>query len=166
MMQFRSGGMVRSTAFRRGMTVVAIAILLAGCAAPTPEERIRRLFAEAEQAAEEKEVGTLIDFTASDFAGSSGLDRRELRGYLFVLFQQHEQVFVLHRVTSIDVGSDGTTATARAAVAMAGAPIEVPADLSRISADLLVVETDLRVEDGEWRVAGASWRSAVIEDFF
>lgn len=158
--------MVRSTAFRRGMTVVAIAILLAGCTAPTPEERIRRLFAEAEQAAEAKDVGALVDLTASDFSGGQGLDRRELRGFLFVLFQQHERVFVLHRITAVAVAPDETTATARVAVAMAGAPIDAPADLSRISADLLVVETDLRVEDGEWRVAGASWRSAVIEDFF
>lgn len=158
--------MGNSTVFRCMIVLVAIVILSAGCAAPSPEERIRRLFAEAEQAAEAKDVGALVDLTASDFAGGQGLDRRELRGFLFVLFQQHERVFVLHRVTSLAVAPDETNATARAAVAMAGAPIEGPADLSRISADLLVVETDLRVEDGEWRVAGASWRSAAIEDFF
>lgn len=137
-----------------------------GCGrAPSPEDRIRALIAEAERAAEARDAGALVDLVTEDYGDARGNDRRTLRQLLFVLFRQNERVFVLHHVRAIDVAEDGTTATAQVAVAVAAQPIDAPADLSGVNADLLVIDIALRVEDDAWLVHHASWKPAALGDF-
>lgn len=133
----------------------AFAVLATGCGADDSEARIRALIAEAEQAAEARDVGFFSGVLADRYSDAHGNDReamlRALRGY----FIANQRIEILSRVDAIVIEGDG----AARAVVHAGM-VGRRAGADGIDADLYRFELTL-VDDGDyWRVIRADFRRA------
>ena len=147
---------------RAGWIALLTVILLAGCGtAPSPEERIRALIAEAERAAESRDTGDVMALVAEGYTDAHGQGREELRRYLRALFLRYQSIHLLVRVSTIKVIDDRATATLF--VAMAGQPL-TEADLPLLRADAHRLDLHLVNQEGDWVVAHAAWRRASRED--
>ncbi|SBV52073.1 hypothetical protein XBLMG947_2863 [Xanthomonas bromi] len=82
--------------------------LLAGCARPAPEQRLRQTVAQMQAAIEAHDVGKAMQPVAADFVGEQGLDAAGLRRLLQLLGSGKIGV----TLGPMDVRLQGTTATA------------------------------------------------------
>ena len=139
----------------------ALAVLGTGCGAADPQAEIRALLAEAEEAAEARDVGFFSGVLADGYRDARGNDRdemlRTLRGY----FIANQRIEILSRVDEIVVESDGS---ARAVVHAGMVGRRAGAELiDGIEADLYRFELTLVNDGAEWQVASADFRRAVGE---
>lgn len=123
---------------------------------------MRALIAEAEQAAEGKQLGALKDMLTDDYQDNQGLDKRAAVRLLQVYFLRNESIYLLTRVRNI-VFPQSDQAEVGVAVAMAGTPIGD--DLGGVRADLHYFQLEMINQGGAWRVRRADWRQASLEDF-
>jgi hypothetical protein len=140
--------------------------LLSGCggSAESPEERIRKVFAALEIAAEARDVGGMKPHLSESYRDAQGNDRRTVLAVATAHFMQHSAVYLLTRVSALELPAPGE-ARAQVLVAMAGTPIADASALLGVRADLYRFEVKLREEDGDWRVTAAEWRPATAADF-
>ena len=139
----------------------ALAVLGTGCGAADPQAEIRALLAEAEEAAEARDVGFFSGVLADGYRDARCNDRdemlRKLRGY----FIANQRIEILSRVDEIVVESDGS---ARAVVHAGMVGRRAGAELiDGIEADLYRFELTLVNDGAEWQVASADFRRAVGE---
>ena len=139
----------------------ALAVLGTGCGAADPQAEIRALLAEAEEAAEARDVGFFSGVLADGYRDARGNDRdemlRTLRGY----FIANQRIEILSRVDEIVDESDGS---ARAVVHAGMVGRRAGAELiDGIEADLYRFELTLVNDGAEWQVASADFRRAVGE---
>ena len=139
----------------------AFAVLATGCGADDPEARIRALIADAEQAAEARDVGFFSGVLADRYSDARGNDRdamlRALRGY----FIANQRIEILTRVDEIVMEGDGVArAVVHAGLVGQRADARV---IDGVDADLYRFELEL-VDDGDyWKVTRADFRRAVGE---
>lgn len=131
-----------------------ILVLLTACSDPgTPEQQVRNTIARAEQAAEERDLGTIRDLVHAEYEDRSGRDRRmlinQVRLYLMarqsleLLVKINDIKFVANDFAEVDVTAAGLGLRA----GMAGTGLAADKDHYRI--DLA------RDEDGNWLLIGA-----------
>jgi len=139
-------------------TVLSVlAIAGAGCGDRTaPEEEVRALIGTAEQAAEARSVGDLIDLAAPDFRDGDGRSTDELARYVRGYFLANPSVRLLTRITRVDVLA-ADVAEAEVTVAIVGKDAEATAAWD-LAFDVVEFDLDLRRIDGEWRVLRVDWR--------
>ena len=151
-----------AAAIVRGFAVVAaISMLLAttGCGQRgTPESQVRAVIAEAERAAEARDLAGLMALVSPGFEDGQGGDREELKRSLRGYLVMHPSVHLLTRVESLEfpyedyarvrltVGTLGRGSTAATAIDLA--------------ADVHDVALELKLEGDDWRVMRAERRSA------
>jgi len=161
-----------NTAPARPATVVwlAAALLALGAALPgcggdgqNPEARIRDLIADAEGAAEAREIGVFRDRVHSDYSDERGYDRANVLRLVQGMMLRNRQIHLFSLVTEVTVA--GETADASVLVAMAGRPIDSARALLDMDADLMRFDLELVLEGGEWLVRSVDWRRARLEDF-
>lgn len=145
--------------------LVSCTLSLAACSeAETPEQRIRALINEAEEAAENKQGRVLRSYISENYADGRGRDRRAVGGILRLYLLRHQAIHLLTRTTQVTF-SEPERATAVVYVAMAGRPLADAAELARLRADFYRVDLGFAEEDGAWRVVRATWRPARPADF-
>ena len=145
----------------RGFVVsAAIAMLLAttGCGERgTPESQVRAVIAEAERAAEARDLAGLMALVSPGFQDGQGGDRealkRTLRGYLVM----HPTVHLLIRVESLEFPYEDY-ARVRLTVGSLGRE-SAAATAFDLAADVNDVALELKLEGDEWRVVRAERRS-------
>lgn len=137
-------------AVRAAVAVAALA-LLAGCAAGDDREAaVRRVLADAEAAAEARNVGDAMALVSADYADARGLDRDGLRNVVRGYFALNPSLELVVRVESLGF-PDLNRARARLQVLSAGreqgggAPGRFDVDLGRFDVELVD-------EDGDWRL--------------
>lgn len=136
-----------------------------GCSrTDTPEQRVRALIAQAEDAAERKEIRTLRGYVSERYRDEAGRDRRAVEGILRLYLLRNERLHLLTRIERVTV-MPPDRAEAVVYVAMAARPIANAAELAGFRADLYRFEVEFSQEDGEWRVERAAWRPAEPADF-
>ena len=145
----------------KALGLLSALAVLAGCGAGDPEAEIRALLAEAEEAAEARDVGFFSAVLADGYRDARGNDRdemlRQLRGY----FVANQRIEILSRVDEIVVEDDGS---ARAVVHAGMVGRRAGAELiDGIDADLYRFELTLVNDGAEWQVASADFRRAVGE---
>ncbi len=147
------------------IALALLAVLGAGCPSKkTPRQLIQETIAEAEVAAEEKDVSALRTLLSEKYAGAGELDRAGVVRLLQVHFLRAQDIHLLVRVPAIHVqGEDRAEATVLAA--MASSPIAAPQQLAGLSAELMRFELQLALEDGKWKVLSATWSPASAGDF-
>ena len=147
--------------------LLAVLAIAAACSSGSgsPEARVRTALADAERAAEEKDLRTLKAALSLAYSDSNGNDRDAIAGLLTYHFLRNRDIHLLTRVAGVAL--DGNTRSAVTVfVAMAGRPIPNAVALAQLRASLYRFEFDLAEEnDGSWRVTGAEWRPAVAADF-
>lgn len=138
---------------------------LTACSKPdTPEQRIRALIANAERAAEKKEISALRGYLSRNYADEAGRDWRTIHGILRLYLLRHEAIHLFTRIAAVDF-PEPARAEAVVYVAMAGRPIVSAEELAGFRANLYRFELRLAEEGGDWRVTAAAWRPAEPADF-
>ena len=125
---------------------------------------MRAVIGALEKAAEARDVGALKPHVSEAYKDGYGNDRRALLGLATAHFMRHQSVYLLVRVSRIELPEPGR-AEGDAFVALAGQPIRGSAALPELRADLYRFSFSLRDEDGDWRVTSAEWHPATLSDF-
>ena len=154
--------LTHATGIVRGFVVgSAIALLLAttGCGERgTPESQVRAVIAEAERAAEARDLAGLMALVSPGFQDQQGGDREalkhSLRGYLVM----HPSVHLLIRIESLEFPYEDY-ARVRLTVGTLGRESATAAEFD-LAADVNDVALELKLEGDEWRVVRAERRSA------
>jgi hypothetical protein len=146
---------------RRIILLAIIAVVaLTGCPGDkrSPEEQIRALVADAAQAAERKDVSSMVALISERYSDTQGQNRKALEGMLRLLFLRHESVHVYTRIQEIALlPSDRARLTVYAA--LASLPI---AGEAQLRGDLYRFDLELVRENRKWRVISAAWQPADI----
>jgi hypothetical protein len=131
----------------------------------TPAARIRALLAEAEVAAEAKEIRALERLVSERYADELGQDKRALTGLLAYYLLRNQSIYLFTRVQTVTL-PEPKRAEITVLVGMAGQPVESAAELAGLSADLYRFDFVLIDEgEGDWKVTRAAWRPAELADF-
>lgn len=148
--------MQRLQSFRPPCFWVALA-LLAGCADEgSPEQQVRGVIGKMELAAEERDVGDLMEHVSASYRDAQGQDRTEVSRYVRGYFIANQSVHLLTRIESLEFPAPDE-ARVKLQVGMAGR--EGEAGASSFTADVQNFEVALVREDGEWKVSYADWRA-------
>jgi len=159
----RAGALYNRDMKALGVVCVLGAMSAAGCGASDPELAIRALLAEAEEAAEARDVGFFGDLLGTSYRDSRGNDRDEalrmIRGY----FLANQRVEIVSRIDEIVLeGPQGDAARAVVHAGMAGRRSGAGL-IAGVDADLYRFELELVNDDGDWRIIGATWSRALGE---
>lgn len=136
-----------------------------GCSQPdAPEQRVRALIVDAEEAIEKKELARVRGHVSERYADENGHDRRAIEGILRLYVLRHEGIHLLTRIESV-APMPPNRAQAVVYVAMAGRPIKTADEVRALNANLYRFEITFEEERGDWRVVRAAWRPAEPADF-
>lgn len=115
-------------------------------------EQIRGLIQDVAAGARAADIAATLEPVSQSYQGPEGLNRDQLKGFLFKQFRSRGPLGVALGPIAVDI--QGETATASfEAVLVEG--VEVTAlHLAPEDGDLLHFEVDLAREDGDWRVTG------------
>ena len=159
--------MSETTARAACLAASMLLVSMSACASPTesPEDQIRALIAKGEQAAEDKDLGTLKGLLSDSYQDEQGNKKPEIMKILAFHLMRNPSVHLLTRVRAIAF-PDPKNATATVFVAMAGGKLGGIDDLLRLRADLYRVDfTAADAGRAEWKVTSAKWRPAELNDF-
>jgi hypothetical protein len=137
--------------------LLPLLLLAASCGSSgSAEDQVRELIAEGERAAEERDLGALMELVARDYRDAEGNGREELRNYLRGYLLVHPTVRVSSRVEGIDFPYEDMARVRLQLATMGQGAGGSP--LRGIAADLHEVELEIVLEDGRWRVLRAEHR--------
>lgn len=152
---------------RLGLVIgMVIALGLVACSqhADAPEEKIRALVAQAQTAAEARDVSGLRTLIAENYADAQGNDRKAVETLLRFTLLQNQSIHLFTRIRDLRViGPE--QATLSVAAAMAGRAIANAGELAGLNANLYRFDLDLVRQGEEWRVQRAVWEPARLDDF-
>lgn len=133
--------------------ICALPILLVGCSEPsTPEAEVRALIAEAETAAEARDLGDIRPLIAEPYTDRRGYGKKDIEQLLRLVFVTHQSVHLQVYVESIQF-EQPDVANVVALVGMADTAGALP-DVDLYQFDVQLTRND----DNEWQVAEADWR--------
>ncbi|HKS58836.1 MAG TPA: hypothetical protein VJS12_26330 [Steroidobacteraceae bacterium] len=136
--------------------LVAALALLGGCSDDTsPEQQVRAVIDSMELAAEERDVGDLLEHLSVAYRSADGQDRAETSRYVRGYFVANQSIHLLTRIESLEFPAPDE-ARLKLQVGMAGQGGQGAANLN---ADLYNFDVVLVREDGEWKVSYADWRA-------
>jgi hypothetical protein len=135
--------------------VLATALAVAGCGSTgTPEDQVRALVDEAENAAEARDASDLRALVADDYEDASGRDAADVRTLLHAYLVAHPSLNLITRIDSIEIEGKEL---ARLKVTVGVLAREVDPESSwDLAAEVRRLDIRLAREDGgEWRVIRA-----------
>ncbi len=131
----------------------------------TPEEQIRNVVSAMETAVEQRSLDSVKELIDAEYSDEwNGNRRAALRALLFY-FQGHQSIYLLTRISDIELNDDATRASVTVYVGMAGNPVEQAESLISLNADLYRFDITLRTDGNEWLVSSAKWQRARVDDF-
>ncbi|MEE8527537.1 MAG: hypothetical protein V3S70_03090 [Gammaproteobacteria bacterium] len=146
---------LQSSAFAFGFVFLS----LAGCSDPgSPEEQVRALIANAETAAQEKQLGDLRSLVSDSYVDGRGNDKQQIVQMLRIYLLRHQSVHLYVHVESVEFPVP-ELASVSLVVGMAGRGISEGSDW-RINADLYNITLELEGDASEWQVISADWQRA------
>ena len=157
---FESGtGMRMDSAKRRGgagrmagvLMACALAVLLASCSRPAPEEALRAAMGEIHEHIEARDAAALRSYLAEDFIGPHGMDRDQVRRTAALYMLRHEKVLLTFGPLDVDLQDSHATVGFTAALT-GGSGFLVPE-----RGNVYKVETGWRLEGGDWKGTSARW---------
>lgn len=93
----------------RWISLLALLVVLAGCAASEPEQRLRERIETMHQALESREPAAFMRGVAEDFGGRNGLDRAGVHNLLRVQMLRHQSIGATFGPLGIDIVGDRAT---------------------------------------------------------
>ena len=140
-------------------TVVAVALSLTGVGcvgSDSPEAHVRATIDAMEIAAEERDVGDLMEHVSAEFRDAQGRGAKELSQYIRGYFIANQSIHLLTRVDRIEFP---TTEEARAQVTVGMVGRDAGADAWSLAAEVHDFDVTFMLDDGEWKVTYARVRS-------
>jgi hypothetical protein len=124
---------------------------LAACAdKDSPEQQVRAVIEQMEQAAESRDVGDLKAHLSEDYRDSHGLGADEAARYVRGYFIANQSIHLLTRIEELTFPTQGE-ARAQVLVGMLGRDAAAP-DQWDLAAEVHTFKIALRREDDEWKV--------------
>lgn len=126
--------------------------LLAACGdAGSPEQQVRTVIDQMELAAENRDVGDLMEHVSEDYRGEAGLGPEEVARYLQGYFIANQSIHLLTRIEDLTFPTDGE-ARAQVLVGMVGRDAAATRQWD-LAADLHTFKIALRREADGWKVS-------------
>jgi outer membrane biogenesis lipoprotein LolB len=137
------------------LLMIVILCVLTGCTKTAPEQALRQTVAQMQQAASEKDVSGLMKSVAEDFNGSQGMDQKQFRQYVSLLWLQHQQIGIQMGPLDVKLTSDDR-ATVNFTVVLSGGDGLIPNQ-----GQIYQVQTGWRLEGSDWRLISADWKQSL-----
>jgi hypothetical protein len=147
--------MLRVALFCCPISWVALAVLTACSDPASPEQQVRAVIDSMETAAEERDVGGLVEHISANYRDGQGQDRADASRYARGYFVANQSVHLLTRIESLEFPSPDE-ARVKLQVGMAG---RGEPGTSRLNADLYDFDLTLHREGDEWKLSYADWRA-------
>jgi hypothetical protein len=128
---------------------------LIGCDKEPEQEKVKKVIATVQKAAEEKEIRKITGSISKTYSDPQGNNHAAIHRLLIGYFYQYPKISVYISNLTVSVQSDTATARFEAVLASKGAePASaiLPESLGVYSFDVL-----FRKESGDWVVASAKW---------
>ncbi len=143
----------------RTLLVAGAAALAAACAPESsPEQQVRAMIAEAEQAAERRDLSDVMAFVSESYADGRGFDKAQLKNFIRGYFVLHPSIHLAVRVQDLRFPADGL-AQARVTVGMLGTRTDGSGDDLALAGDIYDFDVELVREGDQWRLLRADYRS-------
>lgn len=157
---------VRAAAIAGAVVAAAVAAAVAGRLLrprPSDEESVRRVFADAARAAEERRVGAVMEGVSERFRGED-LDREGLRRLVAFETLRGEWRSVVILGTKVSVEGARAEATVDVALVRGGSGGDKLVDSLPSEASLKRIDAVLEREGDAWRVVSARYRPLEAAD--
>ncbi len=140
--------------------------LLVACSQPpeTPEQRIRELIGQGEEAAEARDRGFFAEVVSPDYSDADGRTRRDLLRMLTGYFLRNRAIHLLLRIEAIQP-LEGEKARAVLYAGIVGSPVDGFEQLLALRAAVYRMELTFEL-DAEMRLLHADWRRADPAEVF
>jgi hypothetical protein len=137
----------------RRAAAAGLFVLLFGCggSAPGPEEELKAWVRRGQEAAEDRDRGTLVDMISPAYADARGNHRDDIGNLLRYYFLRHDRLALLTRIDEINVIGE-SAAEMELEVGMAGAGGD-----AGFRADAWHFDLELERSDGDWQLIAARW---------
>lgn len=129
--------------------------LLAACAKPPAEQRLRERIGAMQEAVAQRQVADFMEGVAGDFTGNGGIDRAALHNLVRLQVMRHASIGTT--MGPISVQLQGERATVEFQVVLTGGAGELLPE----RAQGLDIRTRWRESDGEWQVFSAEWKEVL-----
>lgn len=137
--------------------------LLGACSDPeSPEAHLRATLAEAEEAAEQRDLGFFRALIAEDYSDRRGRNRSEIIQRAWLYFNQNQSIHVLSSIESIEFPIP-ELARVELVAGLAGRDKQA-SSVWDLQADVYRFELEMRLDDaGDWKLIRAGWHRGVHE---
>lgn len=135
------------------LLVLLMALALASCGGPPPEQAVRAQIAAMQAAIDARDAGKVSDLLAEDFVGNDGLDKRGARRMAAGIFLQYRNVTGRIGPVSVELRGDDDAIARFTVLATAGSGGLVPQD-----GQVFEVETGWHRDGSDWLLRSASWK--------
>src|SRR3954468_11572895 len=127
------------------LTVLVTMSLLLGCKArPSDDEAVRAVIESAEKGAESRDVSDVLEYVASSYVDTWGMDKHRLKNFLSGYFLAHSRLELLVKIESLEFPVDGV---AQAVLSITTVEFTDP-DMQRL-------KVEFRRSAGQWQVVRA-----------
>lgn len=134
----------------RSLLFLTLATLAACGDRSSPEQQVRAVIEQMEQAAEDRDVGGLQAHLSEDYRDANGMGAEEAARYARGYFIANQSIHLLTRIEELTFPSDGE-ARARVLVGMMGRDAAATNQWD-LAGELRTFKIALRREDDEWKV--------------
>ncbi|WP_447937085.1 nuclear transport factor 2 family protein [Thermomonas fusca] len=151
-----SADFLQSLRWRCAWCLLALALSVAGCTRPAPEQAVRAQLQALQAAIDARDSDAVADLLAEDFIGNEGLDRRGAKRLAAGLFLRYRDVGAKLGPVEVELRGEADAVARFNLLATGGAGGLLPE-----SGQAYRVETGWRLVVGEWRLRSASWKAAL-----
>lgn len=148
--------LLRSPISRVALVWISLGLLTACSDGTSPDQQVRAVIESMEVAAEQRDVGELMEHISANYRDGQGQDRAEASRYARGYFVVNQSVHLLTRIESLEFPAPDE-ARVKLQVGMAGRAGEQGA--AGLTADLYDFDLVLIREGDDWKLSYADWRA-------
>jgi len=131
-------------------------VFISGCHLETEQDRVRKVIATIQKAAEEKDIRKVVNSLSKTYSDPQGFTYDTIKGLLLGYFFRHQNIHVY--ITNLDVTVDDSVGRAVfQAVLSGGNKTGSATDILPEALGMYVFDASFKKEDGEWKVSSAKW---------
>jgi len=150
---------MKNASLKRIMALTLVSFLLVlipVCYLETEQDRVRKVIATIQKAAEEKDIRKVVNSLSKTYSDPQGFTYDTIKGLLLGYFFRHQNIHVY--ITNLDVTVDDSVGRAVfQAVLSGGNKTGSATDILPEALGMYAFDASFKKEDGEWKVSSAKW---------